>query len=111
MATLGPVGSAIYTNQQMALVAGEKNALHNRFELQNLAANSSANAKQKEVEELRPAEEAHMIDPDREHTKKENDRKMGKEEGQEEGRGSEGSQEEQTERSDDAPLRHLDIKV
>lgn len=107
MASIGPVVSAVYTNQQMALVAGEKNALHNRFELQNLAANTSANAKQKEVEELRPAEEAHMIDPDREHAKKDNDRKMQQSEESEE----EESENEYGEGSDKAPLHRLDIKV
>jgi len=105
MATLGPVGSAIYTNQQMALVAGEKNALLNRFELQNLAANAIANAKQKEVEELRPTEEAHMIDPDREHTKKERDREMSK------GEKSEDENEQPKEPGEETPLHRLDIKV
>ncbi len=107
MASIGPVVSAVYTNQQMALVAGEKNALHNRFELQNLAANTSANAKQKEVEELRPTEEAHMIDPDREHAKKDNDRKMRQDRESEQDESENGYGDESIE----APLHRLDIKV
>ena len=88
----------------MALVASEKNALHNRFELQNVAANAIANAKKKEVEELRPAEEAHMIDPDREHTKKDNDRKTSQRE-------KEQSDETDGKEAEKAPLHKLDIKV
>lgn len=103
MAAIGPVGGAIYTNQQMALVASEKNALHNRYELQNVAANTSANAKQKEVEELRPAEETHMIDPDREHAKQENDEKMK--------RGEQEEKEKKEEEEEGPPLHQLDIKV
>lgn len=64
---VGPVGSAIYVNQQMATVASEKNALQNRFDLQNLAAAAAVNEKEKEVLEVRPAEENQQIDPDREH--------------------------------------------
>jgi S-formylglutathione hydrolase FrmB len=103
MAGIGPVANAIYTNQQMALVASEKNALHNRFELQNVAANTSANVKQKEVEELRPAEETHMIDPDREHAKKENDQELN--------RAKKEKKEEKEKEAQDLPLHLLDIKV
>lgn len=69
MADIGPIGSAIYTNQQMATVASEKNAVLNRFELQTLAAATAAQAEKKEIEEVRPTEENHGVDPDREHTK------------------------------------------
>jgi len=71
MASIGPIGSAIYTNQLTPAVASEKNALQNRFELQNLAAAESANTKAKEIEEVRPTEENHKVDEDREHTKQE----------------------------------------
>jgi len=38
MAISGPIGNAIYVNQQTATVASEKNSLQNRVELQNMAA-------------------------------------------------------------------------
>jgi Ran GTPase-activating protein (RanGAP) involved in mRNA processing and transport len=101
---IGPVGNAIYVNQQMASVASEKTALQNRFELQNVAANAMANDKQKEVEEVRPTEENHEVDPDREHQKHESDdeQKRNPKEDEEE--------EKQSENPDDT-IPHLDIKV
>ncbi|HEX5330725.1 hypothetical protein [Sulfuricurvum sp.] len=66
---IGPIGNAIYVNQQMASVASEKNALLNRFELQALAAATASQVAKQEVEEVRPAEGNHGVDPDREHTK------------------------------------------
>jgi len=44
---IGPIGSAIYVNQQMASVAGEQTAQQNKFDLQNLAAAAIANDKEK----------------------------------------------------------------
>lgn len=66
---VGPIGNAIYVNQQMASVASEKNALFNRFELQALAAATVAQEEKREIEEVRPTEENHAVDPDREHTR------------------------------------------
>ncbi len=67
MAIVGPIGNAIHVNQLTAAVASEKNSLQNRVELQNIAAANASNAKTKEVEEVRPTEEIHKVDPDREH--------------------------------------------
>ncbi len=67
MAITGPIGNAIYVNQQTATVASEKNSLQNRVELQNMAAANASNAKTREIEEVRPTEEIHKVDPDREH--------------------------------------------
>ena len=100
---IGPVGNAIYVNQQMATVASEKNALQNRFELQNVAANAATNEKEKEIEEVRPTEENHMVDPDREHTKEEAEQQMKRERKKPE------TEEEEGEEA--PPIRHLDIKV
>ena len=67
MAALGPIGNAIHVNQLTPAVASEKNSLQNRVELQNMAAANASNAKTKEIEEVRPTEEIHKVDPDREH--------------------------------------------
>lgn len=100
---VGPIGNAIYVNQQTALVASEKNAVQNRFELQNLAAAASANEKEKEVAEVRPTEESHMIDPDREHTKEEAEQEMK--------RGEKEKKEEEKPPEEKPSERLLDIKV
>jgi outer membrane biosynthesis protein TonB len=73
MADIGPIGGAIYVNQQMASVASEKTAVLNRFELQALAAASASQETQREIEEVRPPEENQAVDPDREHTKEQAD--------------------------------------
>jgi hypothetical protein len=100
MADIGPIGGAIYANQQMASVASEKTALMNRFELQALAAATATQEKEKEVEEVRPAEENQGIDADREHNKEqaEQEERRGKKE--------QGQPPEKTK-----PLHLLDIKV
>jgi hypothetical protein len=99
---IGPVGNTIYVNQQMATVASEKNAILNRFELQALAAASAAQEKKEEIEEVRPTEENHGVDPDREHTKEQAE--------QEERRSP---HEEKNDESEPPlkPLHILDVKV
>ena len=101
---IGPVGNAIYVNQQTASVASEKNAVQNRFELQNLAAAAAANDKEEEVQEVRPPEENQMVDADREHTKDEAEQEMKRQEKKAKG-------EEEAEEKEGAPLHRLDIKV
>jgi hypothetical protein len=102
---IGPVGNAIYVNQQMAAVASEKNAMQNRFELQNLAAAAAVNDKDKEVEEVRPPEENHAVDPDREHAEEEAEQEMKRDRKEEE------SSTEPRDDEDDLPGHRLDIKV
>lgn len=100
MADIGPIGGAIYANQQMAAVASEKTALLNRFELQSLAAATATQEKEKEIEEVRPAEENKGVSADREHTKEQAE--------QEERRGK---KEEEKPQEKTKPLHLLDIKV
>jgi len=100
---VGPIGNAIYVNQQTATVASEKNAVQNRFELQNLAAAAAVNGREEEVQEVRPPEENQQVDADREHTKEEADEEMKRKK-----RPKEASGEEPDERP---PLHILDIKV
>jgi hypothetical protein len=99
---IGPVGNTIYVNQQMASVASEKNAILNRFELQALAAASAAQDKNKLIEEVRPPEENHGVDPDREHTK---------EQAQQDERRSAKNEEEAEEAPPLKPIHILDVKV
>ena len=63
---LDAVGSTIYVNQQMASVASEHNARMGRDEMQHVAAGIAMSQEEKEVIEVRPAEENKEIDEDRE---------------------------------------------
>ncbi len=100
MASVGAIGSTIHTNQLTAVVASEKSAIQNKFELQNMAAANASNDKKKEVEEVRPTEENHMVDEDKEHTeqhaKEENPREK---------------KENESEEDNSPTLHRLDIKV
>ena len=101
---LGPIGNAIYVNQQTASVASAQGNQNNRFDLQNIAAQAAANEKEEKVIEVRPAEENHMVDEDREHQKNEAD--------QETARNKKREQEEEEEHQEQpAPYHILDIKV
>lgn len=70
---LGPVGNAIYVNQQTASVATAHGNQNNRLDLQNVAAQAAANEKEEKVLEVRPTEENQEVDGDREHQKNEAD--------------------------------------
>lgn len=97
---IGPIGNAIYVNQQMASVAGEQTAQHNKFDLQNLAAAAIANDKEKEVQAVRPTEETGETNEDAERKKREeeeNERNKKKK--------------DKDEKDDTPPLHMLDIKV
>lgn len=100
---VGPIGNAIFVNQQTASVASVQNAHANRIDFQNMIAQAQAQEKQKEVLEVRPTEENHEVDPDREHEKnmaeQETDRNKKKE-----------SDEEELQ-EDDYSKYKLDIKV
>lgn len=68
---IGPIGNAIYVNQQMATVASEQTAMQNKFDLQAAVAMATTQDKNAEVTEVRPTEENQEVDADREHTKQE----------------------------------------
>lgn len=103
---IGPIGNAIYVNQQLASVASEKSSVLNRLEMQALAAHTITQEKKQEVMEVRPTEENHGVDPDREHTKEHARQEEGKPRPKEE------TPEETTaDISPTSPLHLLDIKV
>lgn len=68
---IGPIGSAIYTNQQIAIVASEQTAQQNKFDLQNLAAAAIVNEKEQEVQAVRPTEKTGETNEDAERKKRE----------------------------------------
>lgn len=96
--SIGPIGSAIYTNQQMAAVASEQTAQQNKFDLQNLAAAAIANEKDKVIQEVRPTEETGETNEDAERKKREEEENKKNKENKD--------KEKKT-----PPLHQLDIKV
>ncbi len=66
-----PLHNIIFVNQNMNVAASAQNMQFNRYDVQNAAAQALVNEKEKTIKETRPAEEAHKIDPEREHTRDE----------------------------------------
>lgn len=64
---IGPVGSAIFVNQMTASAASVQNAHNSRIDFQNMIAQAAVQEKDEKVLEVRPAEENHEVDADREH--------------------------------------------
>lgn len=97
---IGPIGSTIFTNQMTPAVSTIANAHDNRVDVQNMVAQAAANEKEKEILDVRAAEENHEVDEDREHTrdeaKRENERSPKKEDDEED---------------EGEPIHKLDIKV
>jgi len=72
---VGSIGNTILVNQMTANTSVIQNAHDNRIEFQNMIAQSAVNEKDEKVLEVRPTEENHEVDPDREHNKNEADQK------------------------------------
>jgi hypothetical protein len=98
---LGPVGNAIFVNQQTASVASVANAHNNRVEFNNMMAQSAVQEKDEKVIEVRPAEENHEVDSDREHEKNEADQQNARSE----------HKEHDEEEESELPVHKLDITV
>ena len=101
MANIGPIGSAIFTNQMTPAVATNQNANQNRVDFQNMVAQSQVQDKDEKVLEVRPAEENQEVNEDKDHTRDEADR---------ENERSEKHEEDEAD-SQSEPLHILDIKV
>ena len=100
---IGPIGNAIYVNQQTASVASVANSHNNRVDMQNMFAQAAANEKEEKILVVRPAEENHEVDPDREHQKNEAD--------QETARNDKEDEDADASQTNSTPLHKLDIKV
>ena len=98
---IGPIGNAIFTNQMTASVASVQNAHSSRVDFQNMVAQAAAQEKDEKVIEVRPTEENHEVDPDREHTRDEADRETAR---------SKKHEDEDTE-EETPSIYKLDIKV
>ena len=96
---IGPIGNAIFVNQMTANVSSVQNAHQNRVDFQNMVAQATVQERDEKVLEVRPAEENHEVDEDREHQRDEADRETQRNEKEED-------KEEEPE-----SIHHLDIKV
>ena len=98
---IGPVGSAVFVNQMTANVASVQGAHNSRLDFQNMIAQATIQEKEEKVLEVRPAEENHEVDPDREHQRDEADRETAR------------NPKKDDEQEEKAPQRmyKLDIKV
>ena len=104
---IGPIGNAIYVNQQTASVASVANSHNNRVDMQNMFAQAAANEKDEKVLEVRPTEENHEVDPDREHEKNEADQETARNDKEEDNDNSD----DDASQTNSTPLHKLDIKV
>ncbi|QOP42562.1 hypothetical protein FJR45_00765 [Sulfurimonas sediminis] len=105
--SVGAIGNVVLVNQMTPAVTPLQGNQYVRFDLQNLAAQAAVQEKEKEIEEVRPTEESHAIDPDREHQREEADQEtnnLPKNQGHE-------IVEEESDEEPDEPLHLLDIKV
>ena len=99
---IGAIGNAIFVNQQTASAASVQGNQNTRFDLQNVAAQAAVNEKDEKVLEVRPTEENHEVDPDREHQKQE---------AEQENERSEHKDRQDDEEEIPSEIHHLDIKV
>jgi len=99
--SVGAIGSAIFTNQMTPVASSAANAHNNRVDFQNMVAQAAAQEKDEKVMEVRPAEENHEVDPDREHTRDEADRETSRSK----------KPEDEPEDEESQSIYKLDIKV
>ena len=99
---IGPIGSAIFTNQMTPVASTAQTAHNNRVDFQNMVAQAAVNEKDEKVLEVRPTEENQKVDADREHTRDEADR---------ENERSEHKDTQEEEENEEEHLYKLDIKV
>ncbi|WP_324171895.1 hypothetical protein [Sulfurimonas sp.] len=100
--SIGAIGSAIFTNQMTANVSSVQNAHNSRVDFQNMVAQAAVNEKDEKVLKVRPAEENHEVDPDREHEKNEADQETAR---------ADHDESEDEEKEEEFPVYKLDIKV
>jgi hypothetical protein len=101
---IGPIGNAIFTNQMTPAATAVQNAHNNRVDFQNMVAQAAANEKDEKVLEVRPTEESHEVDPDREHERDEADRENQRSKKRE-------KESDAEEESAEKPIHKLDITV
>jgi len=98
---IGPIGSAIFTNQMTPVASTTQNMHTNRVDFQNMIAQASVQERDEKVLEVRPAEENQEVNEDKDHTRDEADRESERSE----------KHEDEEESDDGEAIYKLDIKV
>ena len=113
---VSPLTNIVFINQNMHVVANTQTAQYNRYDLQNLFAQTLVNEKEKIVEKIQPVEESYKIDPNREHEhKKAKEQEDGRKKSAKHKSGDDAKKDDAKEDSeivvneDDNP--HIDIRV
>ena len=106
---ISPLGNIVLVNQMTPAATAPQNAHNNRVELQNFMTQAIIQERDEKVLEIREAEEAHAIDPDREHQRQEADEQM--KEMEQEAKQKTDTEEKETNTQEGTPLHLLDIKV
>ena len=73
---ISPLGAVIYTNQNVTAAAAKQTSVQNRIEMQSLMASALTNEKEEVVAQVRPTEETHKIDPEKEHEKQKKNKRI-----------------------------------
>ena len=103
--SVGAIGNVVLVNQMTPAAAPIQGNQFTRFDLQNVAAQAAVQEKEKEIEDVRPTEESHEVDPDREHQREESDEETAN------SPKKEGHKIVEEENEEEEPLHLLDIKV
>lgn len=74
---VGSIGSVIYTNQMIPVQASKQTEVQNAIQMQSAIAAAMQNEKEDEVQDVRPAEEAYKIDPEKEHERQKREEESG----------------------------------
>ncbi len=104
---LSSLGGVIFANQNLQIPASKQIDFQNKFDLQNVVAAKLLNDKDKEVGEVKPAEETYKIDPNKEHEKEKSDENSGEKERETKF----SKRKKEIESKQDKTPYHLDIKV
>lgn len=99
---VSPLGNIVYVNQNMNFTAAKITNQLNRYELQNFMTAEMLKSKEVEVTKVRPAEEGHGINPDRD---------TNQEQPEQEKKDKKEYQGEKGPHSDTPNLHILDVKV
>ncbi len=106
---ISSLGGVIFANQNMQIPASKQIDFQNKFDLQNVVAAKLLNEKDKEVGEVKEAEEIYKIDPDKEHEKEKSDENSGEKE--KETNFTKNKIEKEIKNKQENTPYHLDIKV
>lgn len=107
--SVSPLGNINFINQNSPVVSHTASTQQARFDMQSAMASDLSAAKEREIEEVRPAEETYMIDPEHEHERQKNETEQ---ESKDESEKIEQEVQEMSKNDEsDEQIHHLDIKI